>query len=543
MPIRLIFLALVGAIVATVTPPAIGQSPAERSETPPAVRPHIVMAFADDWGLYAGAYDKHFPGTANGVAHTPHFDAIAADGALFLNAHVSAPSCTPCRSSLMSGQPFWRCGKASILSGAEWDFSNPAYPLVLRDAGYRIGHTYKVWSPGTPRDAPHGGNETRFSKHGSKFNGFSQNAMKAKDREAAKAALLDEVRMNVRSFLDGDDDGTLDGDDPVCYFLGPTNVHRKWIAGSGKALWGIDPENLRGRLPAYLPDTPEVRQDYADYLGEIAAFDAALGVLDEELRRVGIVDDTLLVVSGDHGIPGVPRGKCTLYDTGTHVPLAIRWPAGMPTTGRVIDDYVSLPDLAVTFVELGGGQQPDAMIARSLVPQIKSDASGWIDPDRNVVYTGRERHVDAAREGKKPYPQRAIRTPDFLYIINFEPERYPMGDGPPRTMSGDEVPSAKSLRENTRTVYPDLDASPIKQHLVEVRDRYPLAFEFAFGRPPKYELYDMRTDPDCMTNLAGNPVFQATQSKLQTQLLDYLRQTGDPRLNDPVPFESGFFVR
>lgn len=130
-----------------VPSPALADAkPSEQKKS----RPHIVMAFADDWGCYASAYAKHFPGTASEVISTPKFDSIARDGVLFTNAFVSAPSCTPCRSSLMAGQPFWRCDKASILLGAVWDFSLPAYPLLLEESGYRIGHTYKVWSPGRP---------------------------------------------------------------------------------------------------------------------------------------------------------------------------------------------------------------------------------------------------------------------------------------------------------------------------------------------------------------------------------------------------------
>ena len=299
-------------------------------------RPHIVMAFADDWGKYASIYGTISAGELHDVIKTPHFDQVATDGILFTNAFVSAPSCTPCRSSLLTGQHFWRCGRGSILQGAIWDGSIPSYPLELEKSGYRIGHTYKVWSPGSPADAPHGGAARKYQKHGGKFNGFSQYAMRQEDHEQAKRELLDEVRQNVRSFLDADEDQKLDGGEPICYWLGPTNTHRKWIAGSGKKLWGIDPDSLRGKLPPYLPDVPVVREDFADYLGEVMAFDAGLGVLIEELKRIGIYDETLLVVSGDHGIPGVSRGKCNLYDFGTQVPLAIRWPDGIKGKSRII---------------------------------------------------------------------------------------------------------------------------------------------------------------------------------------------------------------
>ena len=269
--------------------------------------------------------------------------------------------------------------------------------------------------------------------------------MKAADPEQGKQKLLDEIRMNVRSFLDGDGDSVVDGDAPFCYWLGPTNCHRKWIAGSGKELWGINPDDLKGKLPPYLPDVEIVRQDVADYLGEAQAFDAALGVLLEELKRVGKLEDTLLVVSGDHGIPGVTRGKCNLYDLGTNVPLAIHWPGGISSTGRVVTDFVSLPDLAPTFLEAAGLEPPDAMTSRSLLPILAGNGQGRVDPARDAVFTGRERHVAKARAGFKPYPQRAIRTDQYLFIIiTSRPTAGRWEMGQPRTRKC--LPSKDSAR-------------------------------------------------------------------------------------------------
>ncbi len=505
-------------------------------------RPHIVMAFADDWGKYAGAYGKLEPGGISDHAVTPNFDRVADEGLLFTRAFVSAPSCTPCRSSLLTGQHFWRCGRASILQGAIWDRSIPSYPLLLEDSGYRIGHTYKVWSPGTPANDPHGGAARAFASFGSKFNGFSQAAMRAEDHEQGKAQLLDEIRQNIRSFLDADNDGKLDSDQPICYWLGPTNVHRKWIAGSGKTLWGIDPDDLEGKLPPFLPDVPVVREDFADYLGEVAAFDAGLGVLIDELKRVGIYDDTLLVVSGDHGIPGITRGKCNLYDLGTSVPMAIRWPARLNRPSRVIDDFVSLPDLAPTFLEAAGVGRPDTMIAKSLIPIIDSNEQGQVDDSRDAVFTGRERHVAEARTGNKPYPQRAIRTDRYLYIINFKPERWPMGTGPGFGGEPGPMPAYELLRENTFAAFGDLDASPTKAWVVTHRDEQPEFFEYAVGRLPAEELYDIKSDPHCMSNLANQSSSSEVKAALRDRLMNELKSTGDPRVSDHVVFEESPFT-
>ncbi|MEY3584507.1 MAG: hypothetical protein RJA48_1590, partial [Verrucomicrobiota bacterium] len=130
-------------------------------------RPNILFFFADDWGRFARIYaEADGRGGINDVVRTPHFDQLARQGVLFRNAHVNAPSCTPCRSSLLSGQYFWRTGRGAILQGAVWDASIPSYPLLLRDAGYHLGKSYKVWGPGSPSDAPYGGQTHAFEKAG-----------------------------------------------------------------------------------------------------------------------------------------------------------------------------------------------------------------------------------------------------------------------------------------------------------------------------------------------------------------------------------------
>lgn len=278
------------------------------------------------------------------MIETPNFDRVAREGAIFRNAHVPAPSCTPCRSSILSGSYFWQTGLGAILQGARWDEDIPSYPLLLEDDGYYIGYTYKVWTPGVSNNAPHGGARTAYESAGTGFNSFSHEVTTiGADRgiENAKSYLLEEVRSNFDRFLASRPD-----DSPFCYWWGPTNTHRTWERGSGKALWGLDPDDLKGRMPAFLPDVHEVREDFNDYLGECQAFDAGLGVILDRLEAAGQLDNTIVVVSGDHGIPGFPRAKCNLYNIGTEVALAVRWP-GKITPGRVIDDFVNLMDLGL----------------------------------------------------------------------------------------------------------------------------------------------------------------------------------------------------
>ncbi|MGI9178209.1 MAG: sulfatase family protein [Pirellulales bacterium] len=500
---------------------------------------NILFVFADDMGRYASCY-RGIDGRTdlNDAVSTPAIDRLAREGVLFRHAFVSSPSCTPCRSALMSGRHFFQCGRGAILRNAVWEDTIPSFPLLLEQAGYRIGKAYKVWSPGQPPDAPFGGQRRAFEKAGRLPNNFSEHATKmvadGLSVEDARAAIVAQIRDNFRSFM------AEGGDSPWLFFCGPTTTHRTWVKGAGRALWGIDPESLRGRMPSFLPDVPEVREDVADYLGEVQAVDAYVAVLVAEVEAAGMLDRTLIVVSGDHGMPGVPAGKCELHDHGTAVSLVARVPQGTP--GRIVDDFVSLPDLAPTFLEIAGVPRPVGMTARSLMPQLVSAASGPVDPSRTFVITGRERHVDVAREGNLPYPMRAIRTADHLYIRNFAPDRLPMGR--PGIAAAGADADVSVLECDTGAAFPDMDAGPTKAWLIRHGNEpeWRWLFDYAFAVRPAEELYDLRSDPDQVRNVAANPAHVATRRALASQLDRLLHEAADPRVAPVVSFEEPPFT-
>lgn len=502
---------------------------------------NILFCFADDWGRYASAYAEHekFP-SPNQVVKTPNIDRIAREGALFRRAYVNAPSCTPCRSALLSGRYFFNTGRAAILNGAVWDPAIPSYPLLLKDKGYHIGKAFKVWGPGDPADAPYGGQEFAYQKRGGAFNNFSENVTQlvaaGTPVEAAKQKMYDEAAGNFEDFLTARPKGA-----PFAYWHGPTNVHRKWIKGSGEALWGIKPDELKGKLPKHLPDVPEFREDFGSYLGEIQAFDAQVGALVKKLEDAGELDNTVIVISGDHGAPGFPGGKCNLYDFGVNVTLAIRWP-GQPG-GRYIEDFVNLMDLSPTFMEIGGATIPAGVNGKSLVSLMKTGKSGQIEKERDYVITGRERHVSIAREGNLPYPQRALRKDGLLYIHNFKPERMPMGDY--KSLTDTFTPEQDALENDTYAAFPDMDASPAKAWLIAHRNdsQYKWHFDYAFAKRPQEELYDLAKDPDATVNVAAEPAYAETKAKMAAELMEKLKAVGDPRVTaDPVPFENAPFI-
>jgi N-sulfoglucosamine sulfohydrolase len=512
------------ALMVLVLPSAYGQKDK---------RNNILFLFSDDWGRYASCY-KGLDGrpTLNDVVQTPNVDRVAKDGVLFRNAFVNAPSCTPCRSSLFSGRYFFNCNQGAILNGAVWDESIPVYPLMLKEAGYSIGKSYKVWSPGTPADAPFGGQKYAFEKAGRAPNNFSEEVTAMIDKgmslAEARGIVLGQVRANFEEFLASRTIGQ-----PWHFYFGPTTTHRVWIKGSGKKLWGIEPESLKGKLPKFLPDVPEVREDVADYLGECQAVDAYVGVLLECLEKTGEARKTVIVLSGDHGMPGVTSGKCNLYDMGVSIPLIIKMPG--TKGGRFVDDFVRLPDLAPTFMEIGGVKPPDNLYGKSLLPLLLSDKSGIVDPERDWVITGRERHVSVAREGNLPYPMRSLHTHDFVYIRNFEPDRWPMGS--PGAVTQDHMPEMSELEKNTRIAFADMDASPTKAWLVKHRlePKWQWYYEIAFGKRPAEELYDVNKDPDMVINLAGKREFSDIKNRLSDRLMKELTRARDPRVTETPP--------
>jgi uncharacterized sulfatase len=154
------------------------------------------------------------------------------------------------------------------------------------------------------------------------------------------------------------------------------------------------------------------------------------------------------------------------------------------------------------------------------------------------VITGRERHVENAREGYLPYPMRALRTKDYVYIRNFAADRMPMGDA--KDALTPAVLAADTLAEETRVGYADMDGSPTKAWLIRHRDdpKWKWHFDHAFGPRPTEELYDLRRDPDQTRNVAADPAHAAAKAELAARLMRELTAAGDPRVTgDGLTFE------
>ncbi len=435
--------------------------------------PNVLFVIADDWSwLHAGTY-------GDSIVGTPTINRIADEGVRFEHAYVASPSCTPSRASILTGQWFWRLEQGANLYGPLLP-EHAVFPDLLEESGYHVGFTRKGWGPGNL------GARTRNP---------------AGDRYAS-----------LENFLEA-----RPGDRPFMFWFGTHDPHRAYEPGSG-AQSGIDLDGIN--VPAAFPDVPEVRSDIADYYFEVQRIDRELSELLDLLEKAGELDQTLIVITSDNGMP-FPRAKSMLYDLGTRVPLIMRLP-GLIAPGRVVTDMVSLTDLAPTFLALAGLDQPEAMTGQSLVPLLRSRESGLVDPTRTAVYFGKERHVPSQESPDGGgYPMRAIRTHDYLYIRNFRPDRWPGGTPNEERafMSG--------------AWYSDTDAGPTKHVMIAGRHDNPAnaaLYDLAFGKRPGEELYDLNADPEQLYNLALDPAYAAPKRTLWNQLLATLNATGDPRV-------------
>jgi len=438
----------------------------------PEKRPNIFFAIADDWGAHAGVYgDK--------VIKTPTFDWLAKKGILFEHAYISSPSCAPSRAAILTGQWHWRLEEAANLYGSIPE-KYPVYPDLLEAAGYFVGYTRKGWGPGKNGERPRNPAGNHFK--------------------------------NFREFLN-----KRPKDKPFCFWFGSHDPHRPYVPGSG-AKDGIPLDKIE--VPACFPDSPEVRSDIADYYFEVQRFDRETGEHIEMIREIGELDNTIIVMTSDHGMP-FPRCKSNIYDDGVRVPLAIYWP-GHYEGGYRITDFVSSTDYAPTFLEAAGLPVPACMTGHSLVPLLTAGRGGRIDKNRNYVLFGKERHVPSQpAPDSGGYPCRAIRTDDFLLIHNFRPDRWPAGT---EDYKNAFIPGAWLA---------DCDNGPTKIYMVKNRTKdqeHQRLYDLAFAKRPEYELYDLHKDPAEQINLAYNPEYAGVFEKLKEKLHADLKSTRDPRV-------------
>ena len=455
-------------------------------------RPNILFIIADDasrdsMGVYGSTHVK-----------TPAFDRIAREGVLFTNAYNCNPKCAPARACLLTGRYSWQleeaCNHNPFLS-EKWKF----YPYLLEENGYFVGYTGKGWGPGIWKGVDGG-------KSGFKSDNPAGHAWAKRTKKPPYQGISNtDYAANFADFLDDRPE-----DQPFCFWLGTREPHR----GYGKDNWKLDGRDLsKVTVPSYYPDNEIIRGDLADYAIEVEWYDKHIGRALEHLENRGLLDNTLVIATSDHGMP-FPRVKGQIYEDGFHVPLAARWGKNI-LPGRTVTDFVTFPDLAPTLMEVAGLEPDQQMTGRSFLKQLLAEQSGRVDPARDHTLLGKERHDIGRTDGdllSVGYPARAIRTDDYLYVRNFEPNRWPDG--------------------NPEFGFMNCDGSPTKTFLraISQNDHDYHFFQLSFGKRPSEELYDMQSDTGCVNNLAALAAYAEIKQKLSDQMEQELTAQEDPRI-------------
>ena len=449
-------------------------------------KPNILFVISDDQSFpHASIYGTTW-------IRTPGFDRVAREGLLFTNAFTTNAKCSPSRSSILTGRNSWLLEEATN-HVPFFPEKFTTFPEVLKDNGYKTGLTGKGWAPGIAL------------KDGKKRELIGEVYRDIKLTPPASFISNIDYFENFKLFLNGKSE-----EEPFMFWIGGHEPHRAYefkvgINKGNKALDEID------RVPDYWPNSDNVKTDMLDYAFEIEYFDQHLVKIIEELEKQNLLDNTIIVVTSDNGMP-FPRVKGQVYPFDNRLPLAIRWGKGIKNPGRVISDFFSFSDFAPTFLDLAGitndQHKMEDFSGKSWVSVLNNQTD---ENPRSYMIVGKERH-DVGRENDQGYPVRAILEGKYFYSRNFKPERWPAG--------------------NPETGYLNTDGSPTKTEILNLNrlGEDKSYWKYAFAKRPQEELYDVEMDPQCVENLAYNESFFSIKNGLKDKLMNDLAEQGDPRV-------------
>jgi arylsulfatase A-like enzyme len=450
--------------------------------TPPS-RPNIVLIIADDL-----AWDD-LGAFGHPTLRTPHIDRLAREGMRFDAAFVTASSCSPSRSSLITGRYPHNTDAEQLhwpLPATQATFLEP-----LRAAGYWTGAAGK-WHLGDDAkrrfDVVREADPAGFTLAvGAKSGDTKMSMRQTGDIQSGCTDWVPLLRERPR-------------DRPFFVWLAALDPHRDYEEN-------ISPRPTRPAdvvVPRHLPDTPAVRHELALYYDEIERLDRFVGAVIQELAEQRIADNTLIVFLSDNGRP-FPRDKTTVFDGGIKTPLIVRWP-GHVTAGSTCAQLVSTVDLAPGFLAAAGLKVPPTMQGVSFLPLLADGRT----PIRHEIFAEQNWHDYEHRS-------RAVRTDRFKLIVHDYADA-------PLTPGADAV-RGEAYREMQR-----LRASgalpPHQQQCFEL-PRAPL------------ELFDLRSDPGEFHNVATLPAYAPVVSELQATLAQWRKDTADlaPARRTPDEFD------
>lgn len=429
--------------------------------------PNLVLFIGDDLGV--GDIEPY----GNAVVRTPSLQRLAEESLRFTRAFAPSPTCSPSRSSIYTGLYPFRTGAHANHTGVREGTRSLVH--YLQPLGYRVALAGKLHVG--PRDAlPFeliAGTNTPEPGHAGQGNLYTDLNLEPVE------AWLEERQ-----------------EEPFVLIVADHSPHVHWPEQAE-----YDPAEVD--VPPTHIDTPELRASRARYYTDVTKMDRNVGSLLEMLRRHGLAENTLFVFTADQG-PQWPFGKWGLYDAGVQAPLLVRWP-GRVRPGST-DALVSLVDLLPTFVEAAGGEAPDEIDGRSLLPVLLGRAT----EHREAVFAS---HTGDAQMNRSP--MRMLRTQRYKYILNLAPEIL-------YTTHMDRVGREgywDSWREKS------------------FRDEHAAAVLWRYHNRPAEELYDMAADPHEQHNLAGDPRHAELLTELRGRMAEWRRQQGDAETG-PEDLES-----
>lgn len=404
------------------------------------------------------------------VAQTPNADKFASEGQRYDNAHSVYPVCAPSRSSIISGMYPASIGSHHMRSLAVPPPFVRGFPEYLRTAGYYCTNNVKT--------------DYNFNGPGGKQLSFwdeSSNKAHWKNRDQGQPFF------SVFNFITSHESQIRDL---------RSEATKKLIAQLPSL---TDPAKVV--VPPYYPDNEIVRRDIANYYDNIAATDIQIGRALKEIDDAGLRDNTVVFFWGDHGW-GMPRGKRWLYDSGTRVPLAVRWP-GTLKPGSTTDRLVSLMDLGPTLLSLAGIDVPSHMHGLPFLGAKEARP-------RDYVFMARDRMDET-------YDMiRSVRDKRFRYNRNYQPHKPYIQ----YVAYMDDMPTMKELRKALKASSlngPQGEGTPLTDGMKP----------FLAPEKPVEELYDTASDPHEVRNLAPDPFHRATLERLRTVHETFMRTTGD----------------
>lgn len=466
-------------------------------------RPNILFCIADDATF-------HFFGAAGCKwVDTPNYDNIAQQGLFFTNCYTPNAKSAPSRACILTGRNSWQLKEAGNHVG-NFPMDIKVFTEVLAANGFEVACTGKGWEPGNPG-----------MKDGKVRCLTGVPYQERKKQKRTKYIAKTDYAANFSDFLD-----KRDTTKPFFFWFGSREPHRKYEYGSGIAKANKRIEMI-DTVPVFWPDSDIVRIDMLDYALEVEEFDKQLGEIIAELKKRDELDNTLIVVTADNGMP-FPRCKANNYELANHEPLVMMWPKGIKQPGRTVHEYVSFIDFAPTFLDLAQVKEENIDMLSITGKSMKGILDNHLTCDekkyRERVILGRERD-DYGRPHNEGYPIRSIIRNGMMYIWNVKPDRWPAG--------------------NPETGYLDIDGSPTKSYILQQnRNGDSEYYRYSFIKRDAEELYDLQKDKFCMNNLAGSKKYAKLQKALKEELLAELKKQEDPRMFgkgdefDNYPFEN-----